>query len=160
MEKNNNSLTLITIGSIVLFFLVLIGITGTGFIVPNEEILILFCFIAFVRLAYLNTSSFIVSEFDNYSDAIYFANESAFSKVKGSLSVIIECFDLLDSLLAEITVLASNIQLYVEFVLERKTLIDLFFRVEDNLLLILRQSSELSRNHNQMLLNNLAKTIL
>ncbi len=54
---SNKSSMLSTIESIVLFFSVLIGITCTGFIVLNESIFILFCFIASVRLLYLKTKT-------------------------------------------------------------------------------------------------------
>ena len=145
--------------SAIIFFLSLFILSGTGFIVPNEEVLILFCFIGFVRLAYLNVSDYVVAEFNVYSDSVYFANEVAFNKVKGSLVVLTQCFDLLESLLSEINVLATNIQLYVEYVLERKVLVDLFFKVEDSLLLILRQSAEISKNHQHGVLFLLANEI-
>jgi hypothetical protein len=112
-----------------------------------------------VRLAYLNISGFVANEFNNYSDSIYAVNALAFNNVKGSLVVLIQCFDFLDSLLSEISVLADNISLYVEFVLERKVLVDLFFKVEDNLLLILRQSSEITKNHQHQILLRLANEI-
>jgi len=112
-----------------------------------------------VRLAYLNVSDYVVAEFNVYSDSVYFANEVAFNKVKGSLVVLTQCFDLLESLLSEINVLAINIQLYIEYVLERKVLVDLFFKVEDSLLLILRQSAEISKNHQHVVLLSLANEI-
>ena len=117
--------------SAIVSLLILVVISGTGIIVPNEEVLILACFIGFVRLAYLNISGFVANEFNNYSDSIYAVNALAFNNVKGSLVVLIQCFDFLDSLLSEISVLADNISLYVEFVLERKVLVDLFFKVEE-----------------------------
>ena len=145
--------------SAIVSLLILVVISGTGIIVPNEEVLILACFIGFVRLAYLNISGFVANEFNNYSDSIYAVNALAFNNVKGSLVVLIQCFDFLDSLLSEISVLADNISLYVEFVLERKVLADLFFIVEDNLLLILRQSSEITKNHQHQILLRLANEI-
>ena len=116
MTVTQNKPILLAISAII-FFLSLFILSGTGFIVPNEEVLILFCFIGFVRLAYLNVSDYVVAEFNVYSDSVYFANEVAFNKVKGSLVVLTQCFDLLESLLSEINVLATNIQLYVEYVL-------------------------------------------
>ena len=158
MTVTQNKPILLAISAII-FFLSLFILSGTGFIVPNEEVLILFCFIGFVRLAYLNVSDYVVAEFNVYSDSVYFANEVAFNKVKGSLVVLTQCFDLLESLLSEINVLAINIQLYVEYVLERKVLVDLFFKVEDSLLLILRQSAEISKNHQHGVLLLLANEI-
>ena len=158
MTVNQNKPLLLAISAII-FFSSLLILSGTGFIVPNEEVLILFCFIGFVRLAYLNVSDYVVAEFNVYSDSVYFANEVAFNKVKGSLVVLTQCFDLLESLLSEINVLATNIQLYVEYVLERKVLVDLFFKVEDSLLLILRQSAEISKNHKHAVLLLLANEI-
>ena len=158
MTVNQNKPLLLAISAII-FFSSLLILSGTGFIVPNEEVLILFCFIGFVRLAYLNVSDYVVAEFNVYSDSVYFANEVAFNKVKGSLVVLTQCFDLLESLLSEINVLATNIQLYVEYVLERKVLVDLFFKVEDSLLLILRQSAEISKNHKHAVLLSLANEI-
>ena len=158
MTVNQNKPILLAISAII-FFLSLLILSGTGFIVPNEEVLILFCFIGFVRLAYLNVSDYVVAEFNVYSDSVYFANEVAFNKVKGSLVVLTQCFDLLESLLSEINVLAINIQLYIEYVLERKVLVDLFFKVEDSLLLILRQSAEISKNHQHVVLLSLANEI-
>jgi uncharacterized membrane protein len=145
--------------SAIVSLLILVVISGTGIIVPNEEVLILACFTGFVRLAYINISGFVANEFNNYSDSIYAVNALAFNNVKGSLVVLIQCFDFLDSLLSEISVLADNISLYVEFVLERKVLVDLFFKVEDNLLLILRQSSEITKNHQHQILLRLANEI-
>lgn len=158
MTVTQNKTILLAISAII-FFSSLLILSGTGFIVPNEEVLILFCFIGFVRLAYLNVSDYVVAEFNVYSDSVYFANEVAFNKVKGSLVVLTKCFDLLESLLSEINVLATNIQLYVEYVLERKVLVDLFFKVEDSLLLILRQSAEISKNHKHAVLLLLANEI-
>ena len=158
MTVTQNKPILLAISAII-FFSSLLILSGTGFIVPNEEVLILFCFIGFVRLAYLNVSDYVVAEFNVYSDSVYFANEVAFNKVKGSLVVLTQCFDLLESLLSEINVLATNIQLYVEYVLERKVLVDLFFKVEDSLLLILRQSAEISKNHKHAVLLLLANEI-
>jgi hypothetical protein len=158
MTVTQNKPILLAISAII-FFLSLFILSGTGFIVPNEEVLILFCFIGFVRLAYLNVSDYVVAEFNVYSDSVYFANEVAFNKVKGSLVVLTQCFDLLESLLSEINVLAINIQLYIEYVLERKVLVDLFFKVEDSLLLILRQSAEISKNHQHAVLLSLANEI-
>jgi len=158
MTVTQNKPILLAISAII-FFLSLFILSGTGFIVPNEEVLILFCFIGFVRLAYLNVSDYVVAEFNVYSDSVYFANEVAFNKVKGSLVVLTQCFDLLESLLSEINVLAINIQLYIEYVLERKVLVDLFFKVEDSLLLILRQSAEISKNHQHVVLLSLANEI-
>jgi len=158
MTVTQNKPILLAVSAII-FFLSLFILSGTGFIVPNEEVLILFCFIGFVRLAYLNVSDYVVAEFNVYSDSVYFANEVAFNKVKGSLVVLTKCFDLLESLLSEINVLAINIQLYIEYVLERKVLVDLFFKVEDSLLLILRQSAEISKNHQHVVLLSLANEI-
>ena len=158
MTVTQNKPILLAISAII-FFLSLFILSGTGFVVPNEEVLILFCFIGFVRLAYLNVSDYVVAEFNVYSDSVYFANEVAFNKVKGSLVVLTQCFDLLESLLSEINVLAINIQLYIEYVLERKVLVDLFFKVEDSLLLILRQSAEISKNHQHVVLLSLANEI-
>ena len=50
--------------SAIVSLLILVVISGTGIIVPNEEVLILACFIGFVRLAYLNISGFVANEFN------------------------------------------------------------------------------------------------